>query len=143
MTDSVEDALLTLAGERQEWQARRDAADYLRQHPTPTVVLALIDALRVADYRVHWAAAEALAEMGEAAVRPLLRALVNSVEKPHMREGAKHVFLRNKSEDVREDTEEIMQMIHNGAGDNDVRAAALALYDAFSLKEQQAKEAME
>lgn len=143
MIDSVEEALLTLADDRQEWQSVRDAIHFLRQHPTPSVVVALLDALRADDYRVHWAAAEALAAMGKVAVQPLLRALVEDVEKPHLREGAKHIFLRNKNEGVREDTETIMQLIHNGAGDDDVRAAALALYDDFALKTRREKEAME
>jgi HEAT repeat protein len=72
---------------------RVDACHALGRAKTPAATGALVDSLRDDDFTVRWAAAEALAEHGRAAIEPLMHALIGRDDR-FLREGAHHVLSR-------------------------------------------------
>ena len=72
---------------------RVDACHALGRVKTPAATEALVYALKDDGFTVRWAAAEALAEHGRAAIEPLMHALIAADDR-FLREGAHHVLAR-------------------------------------------------
>jgi len=72
---------------------RVDACHALGRAKTPAATEALVYSLKDDAFTVRWAAAEALAEHGRAAIAPLMHALI-AEDHPFLREGAHHVLSR-------------------------------------------------
>lgn len=72
---------------------RVDACHALGRAKTPAATGALVYALKDDTFSVRWAAAEALAEHGSAAIEPLMHALIAGDDR-FLREGAHHVLSR-------------------------------------------------
>ncbi len=97
---SIDEAVKTAADSGQESQVREDAIRYLADHPTEAVINTLIDLMETDDAGVRWKAAEALAATGQAALVPVLHALVDKSDSRWLLEGAYHVFHNNRSSEV-------------------------------------------
>ncbi len=89
-------ALAILDDPNQDALSREAAARYLENHPDPHIRGRLVRALQDDDEGVRWAAAEALARLGEQALPELLQALTDPdrVGDPRLREVA-HYTLRH------------------------------------------------
>jgi HEAT repeat protein len=72
---------------------------------------ALVAALQDDDSGVRWAAGAALAQLGDAGMPALLKALCRPSEDTLLREGARHVLHYNASLRVRQETQELMQAL--------------------------------
>lgn len=87
-------ALLTAKDHHVRWAAAK-ALGTLRD---PDSAPALVDALEDRNSDVSWLAAVALENLGQEAWRPLLQALIDrGVESVALREGAHHVFSKQKA----------------------------------------------
>ena len=88
------EALLTAKDNHVRWAAAK-ALGTLRE---PDSAPALVDALEDRNSDVSWLAAVALENLGQEAWRPLLQALIDrGVESVALREGAHHVFSKQKA----------------------------------------------
>jgi hypothetical protein len=76
---------------KKHW-VRWESAKALGQIGSPTAVQSLIKALRDDESDVRWLAAESLIAIGQEALQPLLRALIEHADSLLLREGAHHVF---------------------------------------------------
>ncbi len=101
MIESTEQAISILQDSKLGELKREEAIDYLRQNPSAEGYDALITGLDDDDYGVHWACGTALAELGESAFPPLLKALSQPDNSIRLRRGARHVIHYNKSAKVR------------------------------------------
>jgi hypothetical protein len=60
-------------------QEREDAIEYLRNKPTSTGIERLVAALEDMEFGIRWSAGTALAQLGDAAFVPILKALTRRV----------------------------------------------------------------
>ncbi len=89
---TMSDALTTLNNTHRSDFDREWAIHKLSRSPTPQNTRRLVAALEDNEFGVRWAAAVALAELGQPALRPLLEALVTHPESVWLRQGAYHVL---------------------------------------------------
>ena len=83
--------LVEAMASRQEW-VRWEATKTLAQIGDPSATQALIGALHDNTSDVRWLAAEGLIHIGNAAIKPLLKALIEHPDSLWMREGVHHVL---------------------------------------------------
>ena len=88
--DSAVPALLQ-ALQSPEDQVRWEAAKALTMIPDPRAAPGLVERLKDA-FSIRWLASEALINIGEAALVPLLRGLIANPDSPRLREAAHHVL---------------------------------------------------
>jgi HEAT repeat protein len=74
-----------------EDQVRWEAAKSLTQIPDPRAAEPLVESL-TDSFSIRWLASEALINIGEPALVPLLRGLIARPDMPRLREGAHHVL---------------------------------------------------
>lgn len=72
--------------------ARWEAAKALCEIHAPEAAPALVERLEDPNFSVRWLAAEALVGLGEAALHPVLQALVLRPDSPWLRQGAHHIL---------------------------------------------------
>ena len=116
---TVEEALHVL-GEASIDARTRDAAYQFLQHMDPHSEIAeLVEALRSEHFKVRWAAAKRLSEMGRPALRGILNVLVDpqKVGDQQLRDGIYHVLHNNRDPYVREVTSHLLQDLHGSAAD--------------------------
>jgi HEAT repeat protein len=111
MIKSTQEAIAILQNTRLSELAREDAIYYLQEYPSPEGMEALVAALQDDDPGVQWAAGAALAQLGDAGIPALLRALSQPSEDTLLRQGARHVLHYNASTRVRQQTQELMQAL--------------------------------
>lgn len=119
MITSVSQAITLLDHPGADPVQREMAAHYLEQHADVTIAHRLVQALQDDDPGVRWAAAEALARLGDTALPELLVALMNpkQVGDPLMREGIYRVLYHNRSREVTEKALHLMHALHGPAAD--------------------------
>lgn len=95
---STTQALELLDNYREESSYREAAIHYLTDHSSPAVIVRLVQALQDDDVGVRWVAAMALAQLGEAALPEILKALTDPVRvgDPRLREGIYHILHNNQ-----------------------------------------------
>ena len=106
---------------------REKAIEVLRLDPSPAGIEALVRALEDDVFGIRWTAAAALATLGEAALPPLLRTLVEHARNSQLRESAYHILHYNTHRCVRRECTELMQALKGPASDIAVIGAASAL----------------
>jgi HEAT repeat protein len=111
MIKSPEEAIAILKNARLSELEREDAIRYLQEYPNPEGFEALVAALQDDDSGVRWKAGAALAELGEAGMPALLRALCQPTEDELLRQGARHVLHYNASPRVHQQSQELMQAL--------------------------------
>ena len=109
--DSEETAISTVQNGRLSEPEREEAIEYLRRNPSPEAIQVLITTLEDDDYGVRWAAGAALAQLGDAAWPPLLRALAKPDNSIRLRKGARHVLHYTTSPKVRSQSQELLRAL--------------------------------
>lgn len=127
MSDTIEQAIASLNNETLSEQEREKVILRLEETATPQAIEALIGALRDRDSGVRWAASQALARLGEPAVRPLLLAMTKPNTDLFFIETARHVFVNNSSERVKQRTKDLVAATHK------VGAQVLVMQEANRL----------
>jgi HEAT repeat protein len=90
---------------------REEAIDYLKRNPTAESIELLVLTLEDDDEGVRWAAGGALAELGDAAWAPLLKALTEPGQSVRLRRGARHVLNYTTSPRVRSQSAELLRAL--------------------------------
>jgi HEAT repeat protein len=103
---------------------REQAIHQLGQTPTPDVVDHLIKLLEDNDDGIRWAASSALIECGDAALKPLLQALLDQHDSVWLRRGAYRVFHDTKSYKVQQATAEVVKALNGPAAESSTTDAA-------------------
>jgi HEAT repeat protein len=103
---------------------REQAIHQLGQTPTPDVVDHLIKLLEDNDDGIRWAASSALIECGDAALKPLLQALLDQHDSVWLRRGAYRVFHETKSYKVQQATAELVKALNGPAAESSTTDAA-------------------
>jgi HEAT repeat protein len=107
---------------------REQAIHELGKTPTPDVVNHLIKLLEDNDDGIRWTASSALIECGDAALKPMLQALLDQHDSVWLRRGAYRVFHDTKSLKVQQATEEVIKALNGPAAESmTTDAAARAL----------------
>ena len=113
--ESIQEALAVLDDTTRPAMEREQAAHKLAESPTVAVVERLVTALEDEESGVRWAAAAALIDCGEAALVPLLNALVAQADSTWLREGAHHVFSSTRSLKVQQATADVVKALKGPA----------------------------
>jgi hypothetical protein len=121
---SVEKLLATATNTGKPVPEREQAIHALGKHPTPEVINALIAALEDEADGIRWAASSALIETGEAALKPLLQALLDQHDSVWLRRGAYRVFHDTKSYKVQQATGEVVKALNGPAAESTTTDAA-------------------
>ncbi len=127
MFNSSADAIAVLTNDAQSEQERETAISFLKQNPDAAGINALVSVLHDADAGVRWSASVALAELGNAALRPLLVELTSTKNDVNLRQGALHAFHYNADAGVRERTAELQRSLKGPGAASASMDAAVAL----------------
>ena len=130
MISRNEEALAVLNDLERPEQERAEAVDYLKRHADDAAVAALVATLHEGDYGVRRSAAQALAEIGEPALRPVLHAIASTGNDVNLRKAAWHVLHHNSSPAVR-NRSAALQAALQGPG-----AATYSMEEAFKLLQE-------
>jgi HEAT repeat protein len=103
---------------------REQAIHKLGESPTPDVIDHLIKLLEDNEDGVRWAASSALIECGDAALKPLLQALLDQHDSVWLRRGAYRVFHDTKSYKVQQATAELVKALNGPAAESTTTDAA-------------------
>jgi HEAT repeats len=100
---------------REDAAVREAAIRYLAEDPTPVVIARLVQALQDDEFSVRWEAATAVAQLGEAGMLEVLKALTdgNRVGDPRLRECAYHILHTNTAT-VPMPIAELLVALHEG-----------------------------
>ena len=125
MSDVSVEKLLAAANATGMSDADREQAIHaLGEHATPDVVAALIALLEDQSDGIRWAASSALIATGEAALKPLLQALLDQHDSVWLRRGAYRVFHDTKSYKVQQATGEVVKALNGPAAESTTTDAA-------------------
>lgn len=108
---SPDDAIAILHDSQRSEKDRNQAAHYLAENVTPSGIGALVAVLDDSDHGVRWAAAHALAQIGEPAMPALLHALMSPDTDLSLRESAHHVIAENSSPRVRSEGQALLKTL--------------------------------
>lgn len=114
-SESMQDMLAVLDDATRPAMEREQAAHKLADSPTAAAIERLVAALEDDESGVRWAAAAALVDCGDAALVPLLHALVSQADSTWLREGAHHVFSNTRSLKVQQATADIVKALKGPA----------------------------
>ena len=116
---TVEEALHVLGEASIDAQTREAAYQFLQHMDPRSEIAELVEALRSEHFKVRWAAAKRLSEMGRPALKGILNVLVDpqKVGDQQLRDGVYHVLNNNRDPYVREVTSHLLQDLHGSAAD--------------------------
>lgn len=117
MIQSTAEAIATLKDASLPEIEREKGAHFLRENPSPEGIEALVSVLDDDAFGVRWAASTVLAFQGEAALKPLLRALLTSAGDAQMREVAVRVLQENVNDHVRVQTAALQKAMKGSEAD--------------------------
>jgi HEAT repeat protein len=129
MTDHIEEALHVFTDPSRSENEREKALELLKGNPTDRVTSALIASLHEPDSGIRWAAGNVLAEMGDAALKPLLLELASARNDLNLRNAAIHIFHTSHSDNVRSRTASLQKVL-KGPG---ARAQIASMEEANKL----------
>lgn len=121
---SLEQALAVAVDSGRPALEREQAIHQLGNSPTPDVIDHLIKLLEDNADGVRWAASTALIECGDAALKPLLQALIDQHDSVWLRRGAYRVFHDTKSYKVQQATAELVKALNGPAAESSTTDAA-------------------
>ena len=121
---SLDQALAVAVDSGRPALEREQAIHQLGASPTPDVIDHLIKLLEDNADGVRWAASTALIECGEAALKPLLQALLDQHDSVWLRRGAYRVFHDTKSYQVQQATAEVVKALNGPAAESTTTDAA-------------------
>lgn len=136
-------ALAMVSDVRNDPREREAAIRFLADQPSPRAIQQLVQRLEDSDFGVRWEAAAALAQIGEAALPELLKALVDPwrVADPRLREGAYHALHYNHSPEVIGLTRELMIALKGPAADIATLEAASSVLAKIQARQRAADRA--
>lgn len=111
MIESTEQAIGILQNSDLGEQEKEEAVDFLQKNPSAESYDALVAGLDDDDYGVGWACGSALAQLGEPAFPPLLKALSQPGNSIRLRRGARHVIHYNTSIKVRNQSADLLKAL--------------------------------
>jgi len=121
---NVEQTLAVAADTSRSALDREQAIHQLKDSPTPEVIDQLINALDDSQDGVRWAASSVLIEFGDAALKPLLQALIDRHDSTWLRRGAYRVFHDTKSYKVQQATGGVVKALTGPASESATTDAA-------------------
>ncbi len=121
---SLEQALAVAVDNSRSALDREQAIHQLGHSPTPDVINHLIKLLEDNADGVRWAASTALIECSDAALKPLLQALLDQHDSVWLRRGAYRVFHDTKSFKVQQATGEVVKALTGPAAESTTTDAA-------------------
>ena len=121
---SLEQALAVAVDSGRPALEREQAIHQLGNSPTPDVIDHLIKLLEDNADGVRWAASTVLIECGDAALKPLLQALIDQHDSVWLRRGAYRVFHDTKSYKVQQATTELVKALNGPAAESSTTDAA-------------------
>ena len=121
---SLEQALAVAVDSGNSALDREQAIHQLGNSPTPDVIAHLIKLLEDNADGVRWAASSALIECGDAALKPLLQALLDQHDSVWLRRGAYRVFHDTKSYKVQQATADVVKALNGPAAESTTTDAA-------------------
>jgi HEAT repeat protein len=122
---SVEELLAKVDDKRLPELDREQAIHELKNYPEPAVIAHMIQALESDDSGIRWAASSTLIEFGDAALRPLLQALVERRDSVWLREGAYRVFHDTHNYKVQQVAGELVKALKGPAAESTTTDAAV------------------
>ena len=134
-TLSADELLKNLDNKNLSELSREQAIHELKNFPEPAVIARLIQTLDSDDGGIRWAASSTLIEFGEAALRPLLMALVEGHDSVWLREGAYRVFHDTHNYKVQQATGDLVKALKGPAAEStttDAAARALLKLDKLA-----------
>lgn len=132
MIQSTEQALRLVKDTRLSESERTEGIHYLRDAPTDEGIRALVGALQDDDHGVRFAAANALAYMGDAAMPAVLHALAQPDNDVVLRKGVAIVIGENTSPKVRSEGQALLKALKGPQAGIATMEAAIRLMPSFS-----------
>jgi hypothetical protein len=130
---SKQEAMAIISDTTRSDLVRKEAIHHLQYNASPESNRLLVQMLMDDEAGVRWAAADALANIGEDALPVLLRALVQNAGNGQLRAGAHHILSANRSYCVHKDCEALLKALEGPASDIAVMDAASTLLHAKGL----------
>ncbi len=134
MIESTEQAIDLLQDISYSENDREHAILFLRDNQTKEGIDALVASLEDDDYGVRWAASNALAAFGEAAMPVLLGALMKEDSDSRLRESSVHIIHSNSSQKVKSDSEELLKALKGPSANISSMEAAFELMEKWHIR---------
>ena len=131
MIESTEQAISIVKNKQLAEVDREQGIYYLRDNPSNTSIRALVAALSDDDHGIRFAAAKALAFLGDAAMPALLEALTSPDNDVVLRNGARVVVTESSSPRVREQGQELLKAFKGSQAGIATMEAAFKLMPVF------------
>ena len=116
--------------------ARWEAAKTLGEIGTPAAASALVNGLDDEVFDIRWLAANGLIALGISGLAPMLLALIDNPESPHLRESAHHVVRVLSESDLRDMLNPLRLALADSRSDATASAAAVLDELAFDTENE-------
>ena len=131
MIQTTEQAIAVIQNTRLSEAEREEGIHFVRQAPSAQGIEVLVETLRDNDHGVRFAAAHALAYVGDAAMPALLQALAQADNDIALRKGATIVIGENTSPKVREQGQTLLNALKGSQAGIATMEAAIKLMPSF------------
>ena len=131
MIQTTEQAIAVIQNTRMSEAEREEGIHFVRETPSTQGIAVLVEALRDNDHGVRFAAAHALAYVGDAAMPTLLRALAQPDTDVVLRKGATIVISESTSPKVREQGQPLLAALKGSQAGIATMEAAIKLMPSF------------
>ena len=131
MIQTTEQAIAVIQNARLSEAEREEGIHFVREAPSAQGIDVLIEALRDNDHGVRFAAAHALAHVGDAAMPALLRALAQPDTDVVLRKGATIVISESTSPKVRQQGQALLNALKGSQAGIATMEAATKLMPSF------------
>ena len=131
MIQTTEQAIAVIQNTRLSEAEREEGIHFVRQAPSTQGIEVLVEALRDNDHGVRFAAAHALAYVGDAAMPPLLQALAQADNDIALRKGATIVITESTGPKVREQGQTLLNALKGSQAGIATMEAAIKLMPSF------------
>jgi HEAT repeat protein len=131
MIQTTEQAIAVIQNTRLSEAEREEGIHFVRQAPSAQGIEVLVETLRDNDHGVRFAAAHALAYVGDAAMPTLLRALAQPDTDVVLRKGATIVISESTSPKVRQQGQALLNALKGSQAGIATMEAAIKLMPSF------------
>ena len=131
MIQTTEQAIAAIQNTRLSEAEREEGIHFVRQAPSAQGIEVLVETLRDNDHGVRFAAAHALAYVGDAAMPALLQALAQGDNDVALRKGATIVISESTSAKVREQGQPLLNALKGSQAGIATMEAAIKLMPSF------------
>lgn len=131
MTQSTEQAIAAIQNTRLSESEREEGIHYIRQNPSSEGIKVLVGVLQDNDHGIRFAAANALAYLGDLAMPDLLNALAQADNDVVLRKGAAIVIGETSSPKVRAECHDLLHALKGPQAGIATMEAAIKLMPIF------------